>query len=67
MKRQIKFRAWDKAYEYYLYDVQRAYDTLSGRVKYENGEDADYDEECFDGFLDNEQYIFENPELLEDK
>ena len=55
MKREIKFRAWDKVYECYLYDVQNAYDTLSGCVKDENGEDAGYDEECFAGFLDNDQ------------
>lgn len=59
MKREIKFRAWNKGQEYYLYGVQGAYDTLSGWVKYENGEDADYDEECFGSFLDNEQYIVE--------
>ena len=67
MKREIKFRAWDKAYEYYLYDVQRAYDTLSGRCKYENGEDADYDEECFDGFLNDKRYIVEQYIGLHDK
>ncbi|WP_373758269.1 YopX family protein [Jeotgalibaca porci] len=66
MKREIKFRAWDKAQECYLYDVQRAYDTLSGRVKYENGENADYDEQCFDGFLDDEQYIVEQYTGLKD-
>ncbi|GEA92751.1 hypothetical protein PDA01_06440 [Pediococcus damnosus] len=55
----IKFRAWDKRSGIYLYDVQDAYDTLSGFVKYENGEDADYDEECFAGFLDNDQYVVE--------
>lgn len=59
MKQEIKFRAWDKAQERYLYDVQNAYDTLSGCVKYENGEDAGYDEECFAGFLDNDQYVVE--------
>lgn len=59
MKQEIKFRAWDKAQECYLYDVQNAYDTLSGCVKYENGEDAGYDEECFAGFLDNDQYVVE--------
>ncbi len=59
MKREIKFRAWDKVYECYLYDVQNAYDTLSGCVKDENGEDAGYDEECFAGFLDNDQYVVE--------
>jgi len=29
----IKFRAWDKRREIYLYNVQDAYDTLSGFVK----------------------------------
>lgn len=67
MKREIKFRAWDKVHECYLYDVQDAYDTLSGCVKYEDGEDADYDEECFSGFLDNEQYIVEQYTGLHDK
>ena len=66
MKREIKFRAWDKTQECYLYDVQGAYDTLSGWVKYENGENADYDEECFDGFLDNEQYIVEQYTCVHD-
>lgn len=65
--REIKFRAWDNAQECYLYNVQRAYDTLSGRVKYENGENADYDEQCFDGFLDDEQYIVEQFTGLHDK
>lgn len=55
----IKFRAWDKRSETYLYNVQDAYDTLSGFVKYENGENADYDEECFGGFLDDERYVIE--------
>ena len=64
--RKIKFRAWDKVQGCYLYDVQGAYDTLSGCVKYENGENADYDEECFDGFLDNEQYIVEQYTGLKD-
>ena len=64
--RKIKFRAWDKVQERYLYDVQRAYDTLSGCVKYENGENADYDEQCFDGFLDDEQYIVEQYTGLKD-
>ncbi|MFR0563676.1 YopX family protein [Lacticaseibacillus paracasei] len=67
MKREIKFRAWDKAYECYLYDVQNAYDTLSGCVKYENGEYAGYDEECFAGFLDNDQYVVEQYTGLQDK
>ena len=52
----IKFRAWDKENGIYLYNVQYAYDTLSGFVKYDDGEDADYDEDCFGGFLDDERY-----------
>ena len=67
MKREIKFRAWDKAQECYLYDVQRAYDTLSGCVKYENGENADCDEECFAGFLYDERYDIEQYTGLHDK
>ncbi|MEE6739645.1 YopX family protein [Lacticaseibacillus paracasei] len=67
MKREIKFRAWDKVHECYLYDVQNAYDTLSGCVKDENGEDAGYDEECFAGFLDNDQYVVEQYTGLHDK
>jgi len=59
MVTMIKFRAWDKRSKIYLYNVQDAYDTLGGFVKYDNGEDADYDEECFAGFLDNDQYVVE--------
>ena len=55
----IKFRAWDKRSETYLYNVQDAYDTMSGFVKYDDGEDAEYDEECFGGFLDDERYDVE--------
>lgn len=55
----IKFRAWDKRSETYLYNVQDAYDTLSGFVKYDDGEDAEYDEECFGGFLNDERYVVE--------
>ncbi|MDG2544905.1 YopX family protein [Lactiplantibacillus plantarum] len=55
----IKFRAWDKENEIYLYNVQDAYDTLSGFVKYGDGEDADYDEDCFGAFLNNKQYDIE--------
>lgn len=67
MKREIKFRAWDKENECYLYDIQRAYDMLSGCIKYCDGEDAVYEEECFAGFLDNEQYIIEQYTGLHDK
>lgn len=55
----IKFRAWDKESGIYLYDVQDAYDTLGRFVKYDDGTYADYDEECFGGFLDNERYDVE--------
>ncbi|MGY5246534.1 YopX family protein [Lactiplantibacillus plantarum] len=55
----IKFRAWDKGNEIYLYNVQDAYDTLSGFVKYDDGEDAEYDECCFGNFLDNKRYDIE--------
>ncbi len=65
--REIKFRAWDKVHECYLYDIQDAYDTLSGFVKYEDGENADYDEDCFGGFLDNKQYAVEQYTGLQDK
>lgn len=67
MKREIKFRAWDKKNECYLYDIQRAYDMLSGCVKYDDGEDAVYEEECFAGFLDNERYVVEQFTGLKDK
>ena len=65
--REIKFRAWDKVHECYLYDVQNAYDMLSGCVKDENGEDAGYEEECFAGFLDNDKYVVEQYTGLHDK
>ena len=67
MKREIKFRAWDKDTECYLYDIQDAYDMLSGCVKYDDGEDAVYEEECFAGFLDNERYVVEQFTGLKDK
>lgn len=57
--REIKFRAWDKETECYLYGIQDAYDTLSGHVKYDDGENACYDEDCFGGFLDNDRYVVE--------
>uniref|UniRef100_UPI001F159C39 YopX family protein n=1 Tax=Lactiplantibacillus plantarum TaxID=1590 RepID=UPI001F159C39 len=55
----IKFRAWDNENGFYLYNVQDAYDTLSGFVKYDDGEYACYDEDCFGSFLDNERYVVE--------
>lgn len=51
----IKFRAWDKENGIYLYDVQRAYDMMSGLVKYNDGENAVYDEVCFGDFLNNKR------------
>ncbi|EMP45479.1 YopX family protein [Lactiplantibacillus plantarum] len=62
----IKFRAWDKENEIYLYNVQYAYDTLSGFVKYDDGEDACYDEDCFGGFLNNNRYDVEQFTGLKD-
>ena len=64
--REIKFRAWDKKNEAYLYDVQNASDMFSN-VKYENGENADCDEECFAGFLYDERYDIEQYVGLHDK
>ncbi len=61
-----KFRAWDNRIEAYLYNVQDAYDTLSGHVKYDDGEDAEYDECCFGDFLDNERYDVEQYTDLKD-
>ncbi|WP_068874322.1 YopX family protein [Lactiplantibacillus plantarum] len=62
----IKFRAWDNENETYLYDVQNAYDMLSGFVKYADGEDANYDECCFGDFLNNERYDVEQFTGLKD-
>lgn len=62
----IKFRAWDKGNKTYLYNIQDAYDTLSGFVKYDNGEYADYDEECFGAFLNNKRYDVEQFTGLKD-
>lgn len=62
----IKFRAWDKKNKAYLYNVQDAYDALSGSVKYDDGEDAEYDECCFGDFLDNKRYDVEQFTGLKD-
>ncbi|MDN7044820.1 YopX family protein [Lactiplantibacillus plantarum] len=66
MATMIKFRAWDKENEIYLYNVQDAYDTLSGFVKYDDGENASYDECCFGEFLDNKRYDVEQFTGLKD-
>ena len=55
----IKFRAWDNENEIYLYNVQNAYETLGGFVKYDDGKDAKYDEFCFGDFLDDKRYDVE--------
>ena len=55
----IKFRAWDKRSEIYLYDVQDAYDKLGGFVKYDDGTYANYDVGCFGDFIDNRRYDVE--------
>ncbi|UQN21517.1 YopX family protein [Lactiplantibacillus plantarum] len=62
----IKFRAWDKENEIYLYNVQYAYDMLNGFVKYDDGENASYDECCFGDFLDNKRYDVEQFTGLKD-
>lgn len=67
MKREIKFRAWDKKNECYLYDIQDAYNTLCGCVNYDDDEEAFYDEDCFGDFLDNKRYVVEQYTGLHDK
>ena len=62
----IKFRAWDNDNKVYLYNVQNAYDMILGFLKYDDGEFADYDEECFGGFLDDERYDVEQFTGLKD-
>lgn len=62
----IKFRAWNKRTNRYLYNVQDAYDTLSGQVKDDHGENADYDEDCFGNFLNNDHYAVEQFSGLQD-
>ncbi|MBO2722618.1 MULTISPECIES: YopX family protein [Lactiplantibacillus] len=62
----IKFRAWENKNKTYLYNVQCAYDTLGGFVKYDDGEDADYEESCFGDFLDNKRYDVEQFTGLKD-
>lgn len=63
----IKFRAWDKEKEIYLYDMQNAYDMVWGFVKYDDGEDARYDESCFGDFLDDKRYVVEQFTGLKDE
>ncbi|WP_432542052.1 YopX family protein [Lactiplantibacillus argentoratensis] len=62
----IKFRAWDKKNEIYLYNIQDAHDTVWGFVKYDDGKIAEYDEPCFGDFLNNERYVVEQFTGLDD-
>ncbi|AVH85599.1 hypothetical protein [Lactobacillus phage Maenad] len=62
----IKFRAWDKKNEIYLYNIQDAHDTVWGLVKYDDGKIAEYDEPCFGDFLNNERYVVEQFTGLKD-
>lgn len=64
--RKIKFRAWDKGNEIYLYNVQDAYDTLSGFIKCDDGKNAEYDECYFGDFLNNKRYDVEQFTGLKD-
>lgn len=63
----ISFRAWDKKEQVMLYGVDSAYDMLSGWVKYENGESAGYDADCFGEFIHNKRYVTEQYINLHDK
>lgn len=56
--KNIKFRAWNKGNETYLYNVQDAYDTLNGFLKYDD-KNAEYDECYFGDFLNNKRYDVE--------
>ncbi|XKL30872.1 YopX family protein [Lactiplantibacillus plantarum] len=67
MATMIKFRAWDKRRGIYLYNVQDAYDTLGGFVKYDDGTYADYDVGCFGDFIDNRRYVVEQFIGLKDR
>lgn len=40
----LKFRVWDKENKIYFYNVQDAYDMLSGFIKHDDGKDVDYEE-----------------------
>ena len=62
----IKFRAWDKENKRYLYNVQDAYDPLSGHVKYENGEYVKYENCCFGDCLYDKRYDVEQFTGLKD-
>ena len=65
--REIKFRAWYMYRNMYLYNIQNAYDCLTGRLKDKFGNDTEYFEQCFSDFIDNDQYIVEQYTGLKDK
>lgn len=62
----IKFRAWDKKNEIYLYNVQDACGTAWEFVKYDDVKNESYDESCFGDFLDNKRYDVEQYTGLKD-
>lgn len=64
--REIKFRAWEKSTDSYLYNIEYAYDTLSGMVKDSSGNNVDYSEEVFGNFLNNDSYVVEQSTGLKD-
>lgn len=53
----IDYRAWDQEQKIMLYHVQNAYDWLSCGVEDSQGEEAEYEEDCFGSFIDNPRYI----------
>ncbi len=67
MKREVKFRAWDNNYRQMYYNIQDAYDTLSGLVTDVNGEDIDYLQHSFGAFLKDEDCIVMQYTGLKDK
>lgn len=65
--REIKFRAWYRYNTILLYNIQNAYDCLTGRVQDKFGNDVEYFEQCFDDFLNNDEYVVEQYTGLKDK
>ena len=53
----IDYRAWDQEQKTMLYHVQNAYDWLNCGVKDSQGEEVEYEEDCFGSFIDNPRYI----------
>jgi uncharacterized phage protein (TIGR01671 family) len=64
---RFNFRAWDLVNDNMLYNVQRAYDTLSGRVTDANGKGKNYYACCFSEYLeDSEWVVMQSTGLLDD-